>query len=597
MKLNFTIARKIGLGFGVLVLLTVVAFIFTNNILTESKKKTDEVVQVVTPSVTALEELNLLLKRSQNLVTKWYYVPSTNNDPFKIELKNIVDKEYPKIKIEIDTYSVSWRKEDKDAIRAIFSLTDKLLKYSEEEVMKKIKEFSSYEDAELMFTAKLSVEEIDSELNLISGQLNELIISQKDNANQVTDQMQSSFNFLQQLVKWLGIALVLGGIMVAFFTARTIVAPIKVLKQMLLAMSKGILPKQQIAIRSDEIGEMNEALTGLIGALESTTEFAREVGSGNFESHYEPLSEKDTLGNALLKMRVDLRENERVLEQKVIERTEEVVKKKEEIEQKNEELEVLYKHVTDSIRYAKRIQEAILPPESVVKDILHDSFVLFKPKDIVSGDFYWIDKKNGKSIVAAVDCTGHGVPGAFMSIVGYNLLKEIVANNDLSSPAVIMDMMSEGVNKTLHNKLSSEDTNQTKDGMDMSMCVVDYDNMELQYAGAFNPLYLVRNGDLSQYKADKFPIGHRISSTAQHFTNNKIKLQKGDTVYIFSDGYADQFGGPRGKKFMAGRFRDLLLKVSKKPIAQQKEELYTMLENWRGSHEQVDDILVIGFQI
>ncbi|HWY34452.1 MAG TPA: SpoIIE family protein phosphatase, partial [Nitrosopumilaceae archaeon] len=362
-------------------------------------------------------------------------------------------------------------------------------------------------------------EEIDAKLDIIYKQLNNLIASQKNSARTVTDQMFISFNFLQQLIKWLGITLLLGGILVAGFTVRSIVKPIQLLKSMLEAMSKGILPKERIPERSDEIGDMNRALTGLIGALDSTTEFAREVGSGNFESHYEPLSEHDTLGNALLKMRIDLRENERVLEQKVIERTEQVVKQKEEIEEKNEQLEVLYKHVTDSIRYAKRIQEAILPPDSIVKQILPQSFVLFKPKDIVSGDFYWMDKKNGKSFVAAVDCTGHGVPGAFMSIVGYNLLKEIVTNTDLMSPAAIMDKMSEGVNKTLHNKVS-EDSHQTKDGMDMTMCCIDFEKMELEFAGAFNPLYIVREGELLQYKADKFPIGLRISDELQNFTNN-----------------------------------------------------------------------------
>ncbi len=596
MRIKFTIGRKIGLGFGVVVLFTIVAFLFTNKILNDSKDKTEEVVQVVTPSVTSVEELNLMLKRAQNLITKWYYVPSRNDESFKQELRLLINVEYPKIKLVIDSFSVNWRKEDRESIKAIFGLTDHLFRYAEEEIMKKLNDFSTYNDSQLYFTLKLSVEEIDSELNLIDDQLNSLIASQKDNQEQVTDKMHLSFNFLQQLVKWLGIALVIGAILIALYTARSIVRPIKLLKKILQAMSKGILPKERMRSRSDEIGEMNEALTGLIGALESTTEFARQVGLGNFESHYEPLGENDMLGNALLKMRSDLRENERVLELKVIERTEEVVKQKEEIQQKNEELEVLYKHVTDSIRYAKRIQEAILPPDSLVRDILPNSFVLYKPKDIVSGDFYWLERKNGKSLVAAVDCTGHGVPGAFMSIVGYNLLKEIIANNEITSPSLIMDMMSEGVNRTLHNKVQ-EDANQTKDGMDMSLCVIDYDHLELEYAGAFNPMYLVRSNELIQVKGDKFPVGHRTSIDAQHFSNNRMKLQKGDMIYIFSDGYADQFGGPRGKKFMVGRFRDLLLKVSSLPVAHQKGELSDTLEKWRGIHEQVDDVLVIGFQI
>jgi serine phosphatase RsbU (regulator of sigma subunit)/CHASE3 domain sensor protein len=595
MAVKFTIGRKIGFGFGIVIFLTIVAFLFTNVTLNESKRKTDQVVNVVTPSVTALEELNLMLKRSQNLINKWYYVQTTNDDPFKKELRTLINSEYPRLKQFIsDSLAVHWRPDEKDQIKAVFSLTDKLFNYYEDEVMSAIKGFSDYDDAQLMFTVRLPFEEIDVKLDVIYNQLSELISSQKNSAQETTVEMMSSFNFLQQLIKWLGIALVIGGILVAVFTVRSIVHPIQLLKRMLQAMSKGILPRERIPARSDEIGEMNDALTGLIGAMDSTTEFARQVGSGNFESSYEPLSEHDTLGNALLKMRIDLRENERVLEQKVIERTEEEVRQKEEIVSKNEQLEVLYKHVTDSIRYAKRIQEAILPPDNLFKQLLPQSFVLFKPKDIVSGDFYWIDKKDGKSMVAAVDCTGHGVPGAFMSIVGYNLLKDIVGNSDLIRPADIMDKMSEGVNKTLHNNVGED---QTKDGMDMSMCTIDYEKLELEYAGAFNPMYLIRDGQLMQFKADKFPVGLHIGSGRQNFTNNIVQLKKNDTIYIFSDGYADQFGGPKGKKFMAGHFRDLLISVCQKPITEQKKVLNDTIENWRGDHEQVDDILVIGIRI
>ena len=292
-------------------------------------------------------------------------------------------------------------------------------------------------------------------------------------------------------------------------------------------------------------------------------------------------------------MRDGLSENERVLEHKVVERTEQVVKQKEEIQEKTKELETLFKQVTDSIHYAKRIQEAILPPLSLVKSILPESFILYKPKDIVSGDFYWIDKKNDWSYFAAVDCTGHGVPGAFMSIVGYNLLKDILNNSNAITPAAIMDKMNDGVANTLH---SGSSDNQTKDGMDMTLCALNYKTLELQFAGAFNPLYIVRNNELLQFKADKFPIGMFIGEK-QHFTNNSVQLQNGDNVYIFSDGYADQFGGPKGKKFMAGNFRELLKEMSKLPIENQSINLNQTIEEWRGNLEQVDDILVIGIKV
>jgi serine phosphatase RsbU (regulator of sigma subunit)/HAMP domain-containing protein len=600
MAFKFTIGRKIGAGFGIVLLLVVIAFIYTNVTIADSKKKTDQVVQVVTPSVAALEAFHLKLQRSQILITKWFHVQSPDDDPFKKELRELIKARYPQVKKQIDSLSVNWTQDEKESIKSIFALTDKLFKHYQEEIMSQLNSFAVYDDAGVLFTVRLAFEEVDDQLKVIYTELDSLIDSQKKNADDVTNAMFSSFNLLMQVVKWLGIILVIGGLLTAIFTVRTIVKPVRKLKNILQDMSYGVLPKDRIEYRSDEIGDMNVALNGLVESLEQTTEFARQVGSGNFESYYKPLSEHDNLGHALLKMRTDLAENERVLEQKVIERTEEVVRQKKEIEQKNNELEIIYKHVTDSIRYAKRLQDAILPPDAVVKKYLPNSFVLFKPKDIVSGDFYWVDHRNGKSYVAAVDCTGHGVPGAFMSIVGYNLLKEILNNSNGQDlpPSVIMDKMSKGVVKTLNAKSGGEDSSQqTKDGMDMSLCIVDYEKRQMQYSGAFNPLYLVRNGTITQYKADKFPVGLRAEEEIRNFTNNVIQLQPGDTFYIFSDGYADQFGGPKGKKFMAGNFRELLLQTSKLPIEQQKNLLDKNIESWKGDLEQVDDILVIGVQI
>ncbi|MEO8761194.1 MAG: SpoIIE family protein phosphatase [Bacteroidia bacterium] len=599
MAFKFTIGKKIGAGFGLVILFTLIAFIITNIVINDSKKQTDQVVQVVTPSVTSLESFHLKLQRSQILVTKWYHVQSSDDDPFKKELRELIKYKYPQVKKSIDSLSVNWTEDEKTQIKTIFSLTDKLFTRYQDEIMQPLNSFSAYDDADIKFPVQISLETADDKLKIIYDQLNALIDSQKNNADVVTKQMFTSFDYLLDFVKYLGICLVIGGVLIAFFTIRTIVKPVQNLKNILQDMSFGVLPKTSLKYKTDEIGDMNVALNGLVSSLELTTDFAREVGSGNFNSYYKPLSEQDKLGHALLKMRTDLAENERVLEQKVIERTEEVVKQKEEIQVKSTQLETLYKQVTDSIRYAKRLQEAILPADSAVKQILPKSFVLFKPKDIVSGDFYWINQIENKAYIAAIDCTGHGVPGAFMSIVGYNILKEITFNDEKAiAPSVIMDKMSKAVVKTLNPKSgTAENTNQTKDGMDMSLCCVDYDKMELQYAGAFNPLYLIRNGELIQYKADKFPIGFRVDADIQNFKNNIIPLQKGDTFYIFSDGYADQFGGPKGKKYMSGNFRDLLIKTSEQPIETQKAFLDKTIETWRGGLEQVDDILVIGITV
>lgn len=594
--MKFTIGRKIGLGFGFVVISTVIAFIYTNVIINDSKTKTDQVVKVVTPSVAALEDFQMLLQRSQILVTKWYHVQSGNDEPFKKELRYLIRYDYEDLKKGLDSMSVDWTNEERTQLKAIFNLTDILFIHYQNEIMNKLSGWSSYDDAQLLFTVRFPFEEVDEKLNVIYDQMTILISAQKTYANDVTDQMFISFGILQQVVKIIGIALVIGGILAALLTVNSIVKPVKRLKNILQSMSFGILPKERLDYRADEIGDMNVALNGLVEALESTTEFARQVGSGNFDSYYKPLSEQDTLGLALLKMRSDLRENERILEQKVIERTEQVVKQKEEIEQKNVQLEILYKQVTDSIRYAKRIQEAILPPDSVMKELLPNSFVLYKPKDIVSGDFYYVGKHQEKVWMAAVDCTGHGVPGAFMSLVGHNLLKNILADSKKISPGEVLDLMSIGVNKALHNE-KVDDASQTKDGMDMSLISIDLKKMEMQFAGAFNPLYFIRDGALAEYKADKYPVGLRTGHDDKHFSTHTIPLKKGDVIYIFSDGYADQFGGPKGKKFMIGKFRELLVQLSKENIANQQKILDRTIEEWRGGHDQVDDILVMGVKI
>lgn len=593
MAFRFTIGKRIGTGFSTLIGLTIVAFVLTLSTVSESKKKTEQVVDQVAPSVAALKEYNFLLQRSQTLISKWYYSKNVN-DNGREELLKLIQRDYPAKKESIRELSKNWKSNDElKSWRQIISKSDELFVTYQQDIMTPLNSLESYEDVSIYFLAKDALDNAEESLKSIYAHLEKLIASKQKTAETVRDEMFSSFNFLERFVKYLGITLVVGGIFVAFFTARSIVNPVQQLKKMLLSMGLGILPKERIDYRTDEIGEMGGALNSLIESMESTTEFAKQTGSGNFDASYKPLSDHDSLGLALVKMRDDLAENERFLEQKVVERTEEVVRQKEEIQNKNGELEILYKQVTDSIHYAKRIQEAILPPAALFQQLLPNSFVLYKPKDIVSGDFYWLDKKGDSIYFAAVDCTGHGVPGAFMSIVGSNLLKDAVNNTDLYAPAEIMDKLNEGVASTLHVGITEK---QTKDGMDMTLCALDYKKLKLEFAAAFNPLYIIRDGELIQYKADKFPVGAFVGEKRK-FTNNSIDLKKGDMVYIFSDGYADQFGGPKGKKFMAGNFRTLLLEASQLPAEQQRLRLNETIESWRGELEQVDDILIIGIKI
>ncbi|HEY4798105.1 MAG TPA: HAMP domain-containing protein, partial [Bacteroidia bacterium] len=433
MAFRFTIGRKIATGFGTLIFLTFVAFALTLITLTESRKINDRITNQYTPSVSALQDLNILVVRSKMLIANWVNVQIESED--KDKLKILIKEEYPVLKKRVGELAKEWNKDDKETIGNIFKLLDELVA-THQYIMAQLGNFDSYQDPSVYFEVKNMVEDADGEVNdktrKILNNLQALIIQQHEQATLKSKEMLRSFNTLSEVVISLGFILLVGGILIAFFTARTIVRPVSEVKELLLRMARGLLPEKRIKEGHDEIGEMSLALNRLVGTMKLTTEFAREVGSGNFDSYYKPLSDEDNLGLALLKMREDLRENEQMLEGKVAQRTAEVVRQKAEIELQAQKLDVLYKQVTDSIRYAKRIQEAILPPDSFVKKHLPDSFVLYKPKDIVSGDFYWLDHMNGKVMFAAVDCTGHGVPGAFMSIVGYNLLKQIMSRHQFT---------------------------------------------------------------------------------------------------------------------------------------------------------------------
>jgi serine phosphatase RsbU (regulator of sigma subunit) len=303
------------------------------------------------------------------------------------------------------------------------------------------------------------------------------------------------------------------------------------------------------------------------------------------------------------------------LEQKVRERTAEIEKQKEEIlaqrdsleEQRNmlseantnltqaySEIEEKNRHIEDSIRYAKRIQNAILPPNEYVRRLFTDYFILYLPKDIVSGDFYWVSHNENRVYIAAVDCTGHGVPGAFMSIVGHDRLNYAVNVTEATHPADILNSLNKGVTETLRQTRSEISV---KDGMDIALISIDFDKQILEYAGAFNPLYHIREDELNLIAADKFPVGAFLGEELNKFKDHRIELKTDDVFYIFSDGYADQFGGPRSKKFMTKRFREMLLANHKKPMKEQREILLKTIHEWMGEEPQVDDILVIGIRI
>ncbi|MFI5204997.1 MAG: PP2C family protein-serine/threonine phosphatase [Flavobacteriales bacterium] len=257
------------------------------------------------------------------------------------------------------------------------------------------------------------------------------------------------------------------------------------------------------------------------------------------------------------------------------------------IEQKN-------KDITDSILYAKRIQEAILPPIENIRKSLVDSFIVFLPRDIVSGDFYWYYESDDRVFIAAVDCTGHGVPGALMSMIGNTLLSEIIKAKGVTDPGKILDDLEAGIKQAF---ISREGVSESRDGMDLALVSVCKHFKNIEFAGAFRPLLQVRGDDLTEVKADRFPIGGGSGFNKTNFTTTKLDVQSGDMFYIFSDGYPDQIGGDGSKKLMTKRFKQLVIDNRAMSMDQQGKELRKYLAKWQGVHEQMDDILVIGLRI
>lgn len=268
--------------------------------------------------------------------------------------------------------------------------------------------------------------------------------------------------------------------------------------------------------------------------------------------------------------------------------------KNEIIQQQKTIVEEQHQDIKDSIKYAQRIQGAILPPKNMWEKILPNSFLLYMPKDVLSGDFYWVEETKDYVYVAAADCTGHGVPGALISIVNFNLLNKAVLEKDLVTPSDILDAVNIWLTESLHQTYGES---AVRDGMDVTLIAIHKHSNEVLFAGANNPIYHITNGELHQIKGDKFPVGAFIEDKIQKFTTKRFTVEKGDSIFLFSDGYADQFGGPKGKKYKYAQFQEKLKAIQQLPLTQQHDVMRKEFLDWKGSHEQVDDVLLVGIKI
>ncbi len=338
--------------------------------------------------------------------------------------------------------------------------------------------------------------------------------------------------------------------------------------------------------------------------------FQSNNNKGFFEAHYTPLTNIANQVTGVLAIFRDITQL-RTFDDQLINLTD---KLRETIGQKTRELldtndklkkqlrerkmfgyDILLKNIelTDSIAYARHIQEAILPLKKEIEIAFPQSFVFFRPKEIVSGDFYWYSTKGNKHYMAAVDCTGHGVPGALISILGYNSLNQAINEHNMVHPSDILNYL----NKSVGSVFNHSERSTVRDGMDISLCCVDYTTMTLEYAGAFNPLYYFSKGVFKKIKGNRFPIGSFQGEELKEFVNHEINIKPGDVFYIFTDGFADQFGGPKEKKFKQRQFIELLLESYDTPMHNQENILRKTILDWQANNEQVDDMLVIGFRI
>jgi len=318
-------------------------------------------------------------------------------------------------------------------------------------------------------------------------------------------------------------------------------------------------------------------------------------------------------GGLYNRMQFIRRTNEMINQQKdeIESQRNEIEKQRDQIQHQHDMVYAQKELITDSIGYAQRIQSALLPPHEVLEGKISDYFILFKPKDIVSGDFYWIKEVQEHLVIISADCTGHGVPGAFMSMLGITLLNDLIGDRCYNAPSAILEQLRKKIKDMLAQEGNSDEQ---KDGMDMALVVLDRKNREIHYAGANNPLYIIRNktlaGDLAdrthsvlengqfnlyEVKADKQPIGVHWEETS--FRNHSLKLQEGDAIYLFSDGYIDQFGGENRKKFKSLNFKNLLLSIQSESMDHQRQILERTFDEWRGAYEQIDDVSVIGIRI
>ena len=607
--MRWNIAWRMGLGFGIFIMAVAVLFVFTRATLTQSSELAEEVDEALVPSLEALEDMDQTLAESRVYISHWLTRQSRADDEEKRALRQLVNTSFPQHIATLKSLEGAWSPAAKAHLDTLRLETDALgLLYGE--IMRLLPDFRSYDNPIAYMQAQdyaMEGAELQTYTARVKARLARLTATQNSALRARTARMEElgvQLTMYAGRVAWVVLVL---GIALGVIVTRSIVQPMKELKRALLHMGRGVLPDRKVRVTSDEIGDMAIAVNRLAEGLARTQRFSQEVGGGDFDTPYEPLSDDDALGKALLQMRSSLAANERELEGKVEERTEELAQQKARAEE-------ILSDLQDSISYALRIQQAILPSEQERKEVIYDSAVFYQPRDVVSGDFYWFKSVGSRRMFAAIDCTGHGVPGAFLSLVGHNALDRVT--KVYTEPHKVLDKLNEHVLMLLRQDIRTEASIPAEllrdlalpvehlpstymggqDGMDLAMVAINWEHMTVEFAGANNPLFLVRDGQLQEFKPDKFAICS-FEPGAKNYEVQKLNVQSGDTLFLATDGFVDQFGGPKGKKFMRRRFRELLVETASLPVSEHEAHLRAKFEDWRGDEEQVDDVLVVSMRV
>ena len=591
-KWRFTIPLRLSLGFGIFIVLLMIALFFVQNTLGKAERINHQMNNVHLPALTLNRNLLLSIEQSFDLAKQWAYVQRNEDHIERRTFIALCDSVIPNQISAIQELHHLWSEKQKEEWALVIGHW-KLLNEKYTKLREILCCFDSYNDPMNIIMSEdlfLQGTEIPFEVERTQFLIQNLLKQFKEAISEERDSMNHSFDDLYNLLSLFGIIIILLGITIAYFTSQSITSRVRKIRRSLKKLSLGIYGQEELPKFNDEIGDMGTALEKLKQDFERTKNFATEIGKGNLEASFEPLSKDDEMGKALLRMKDDLSFYRHRMEEKVAEQTQEITQQKNTAEEQKEQIQLLYADLKSSISYAKRLQDSILPDTASIQKIFPEHFILYLPKDVVSGDFYWFQQQGNKKLFAAADCTGHGVPGAFMSLIAHNALNHVT--KVYTKPGQILNQ----VNRIATSAFNTNNENQIKDGMDIALCSVDYDNMVLEFSGAQNDAVIIRNGELIEIKGDKKSIGND-ANTHNVFSTQVNTIQKNDMVFVFSDGYADQFGGAMQKKFMRKTLKELLISIATETHLNQREKLLEAFHQWKGENEQTDDVLIIGVRI